>query len=291
MYRFGLVILNYLTLQDTELLLDRVYASELFNDVMVYVVDNASPDGSGTTLYNKYHGRSRTRIILQDKNVGFARALNTGMGAAREDGCDFVITTNSDIDFDLTGEFKQTVTALFENDADIALIGPRIIDLDGNAQSPFSLERPVFNRVKLRLVFTTGIGRVVHFFHFMLYGVLNLLIPRLDLNRMVEKSSGETCVYAVHGCLLIFTPAFFKCLYGFDEGTFLFQEEWILAEMLYRKKLKTFYTSRISATHKEGASIDRTCKGSSLRKLIFREKHNYASRSYLVKRYLLPSKA
>ncbi len=287
MHTFGLIILHYLTLEDTESLLEQVYSSDAFHDTLIYVVDNASPDGSGRVLHDTYHGKCRTRVLLLDKNIGFARALNTGITEARRDGCDFVITANSDIVLDLNKEFCATVTTLTEKDSGIALIGPRIVNLDGEDQSPFSLKRPCFNRFKLKLVFTTKIGRVLHFFHFTLYGLLNLLVPCLRLNQMAVKNQDDAYVYALHGCVLIFTPAFFKHLVGFDEGTFLAQEEWIMAEILHQRSLKTFFTRKISICHKEGTSISRANKRSAVRVLMFREKHNYVSRSYLVKKYLL----
>lgn len=64
--KFAFVILHYLTEEYTESCVSSV--QKLFKSggpkVHIYIVDNASPDGSGQRLYEKYSGNDDVTVIL-----------------------------------------------------------------------------------------------------------------------------------------------------------------------------------------------------------------------------------
>ena len=64
-------------------------------------------------------------------------------------------------------------------------------------------------------------------------------------------------IYASHGSFLIFTPTFFKYFDGFDKGTFLYCEEFILAERLREKDLKCWYEDSLNVLYKECQSTEK----------------------------------
>ena len=52
-------------------------------DVSIIVVDNASPNGSGNQLKNKYKNANRVRVVLNKNNDGFAKGNNIGFVIAK----------------------------------------------------------------------------------------------------------------------------------------------------------------------------------------------------------------
>ena len=62
----------------------------------IVIVDNASADGSGSTLAADYADEDRVHVILNEANLGFAGGNNTGIAHALEHGADFVWLLNND---------------------------------------------------------------------------------------------------------------------------------------------------------------------------------------------------
>ena len=284
MYKFGIVILHYLSLKETVLLIDEIINSEAFGKLNIYVVDNGSFNNSGKELLKKYRNFKNIKIILNDKNLGFAKGNNLGIARAIKDGCDFVICSNNDIEVKITDKFLNKIIEVYETDRNIAVVGPRILTKSGEEQNPLLVNRPKFNTLKARIIYTTKVGKI-------LYYLKNIyvfpFISKIKRKRnIIKENLSSGYVYALHGSFLIFTPTFFKHFQGFDEGTFLYGEEIILAEMLYRKNLKSYFLSDIEVLHKEDVSTDFFLKTFNKNKLKFIVKNNYRSFSYFYKKYI-----
>src|SRR5581483_1554712 len=67
------------------------------SDYRLYVVDNASTDGSIDYLMK--HMPPRSALLRNAENVGFAAATNQGVRDAMEDGCDAILAINNDVIF------------------------------------------------------------------------------------------------------------------------------------------------------------------------------------------------
>jgi GT2 family glycosyltransferase len=92
----------------------------------VIVVDNASTDGSQAELSAVY---PTLEVIQNDANVGFARAVNQGLRAARGQ---FALVLNPDVVLQ-----PSTVSRLVQfmaTNPDAGVVGPRLLDPDGSVQ-------------------------------------------------------------------------------------------------------------------------------------------------------------
>jgi len=280
--KFALVILHYLVLKDTEELLDRIIQSDVSERLNIYVVDNGSNNGTGEALYRRYSKFKNIRVLILSENLGFAKGNNVGIKKALDDGNDFIICSNNDVILDITEDFLNRVVDVYKNDNLIALIGPNIINLNGSKQNPVVWSRPDYDRMmfKLKFIYETKLGKLFYYAKHLMMDKL------LYFRNHVCEDKGSGYVYALHGSFLIFTPTFFRYFGGFDEGTFLYCEEIILAEMIYRKNLKAFYDEDIFVTHKEDVSTDFYLKRSNLSKLKFSLRYNYESYKYFLEKYL-----
>lgn len=89
-------------------------------------------------------------------------------------------------------------------------------------------------------------------------------------------------IYAPHGSFLIFTPTFFNHFDGFDKHTFLYCEEFILAEMLLSKKLSCYFENSLDILHKESQATNSLVKYYK-DKVKFTLRHTFESCKYFSK--------
>ena len=92
----------------------------------VCVVDNASTDGSGAIIAREY---PRARLITNQKNLGFAAAMNAGLAATR---APMVLWLNPDAEI-VGGRVADVLTYLREH-AEVGILAPQLVDEGGSIQ-------------------------------------------------------------------------------------------------------------------------------------------------------------
>jgi GT2 family glycosyltransferase len=126
MLDFAVIIINYNTRQ---LLLDCLHslaATTVGMPVEIWVVDNASSDGSVAAVQSSFPD---VHIIANDINLGFARANNQALAQARGD---MLVLLNPDTQV-RTGAFIALEQS-FESDAFIGVVGSQMLNPDGSIQ-------------------------------------------------------------------------------------------------------------------------------------------------------------
>jgi GT2 family glycosyltransferase len=89
----------------------------------VIVVDNASTDGSPDFIATRY---PRVQVIRKQTNLGFAKANNVGLAAAKGE---FICLINPDVKL-LPGCFERVMQTM-RTQQDIGLLGPQMLGRDG----------------------------------------------------------------------------------------------------------------------------------------------------------------
>ena len=191
----------------------------------IFVVDNISTDGTRDMLRTKY---PQVRTILNATNVGFGKANNQGIAAARGT---YILLLNSDtiVHDDAIGKLYR-----FARTKPNALVGAKLINTDGSDQTscgPF-LTLPV------------------------VFAALFLKGDRLGLTRWSPRSVRR--VDWVSGACIMAPKSVFLDGLLFDEGIFMYMEE---IDLLYRAKEKgysTYFYPEARITHiGSGSSKDR----------------------------------
>ena len=90
----------------------------------IIVVDNASTDGTPEAIRTQFPG---VRLILNDSNLGFAKANNIGLAVARGR---YVCLVNSDVV--VSPSCLETMLEYMERSPDIGLLGPKMVAPDGS---------------------------------------------------------------------------------------------------------------------------------------------------------------
>lgn len=96
--------------------------SQTHRDFILYIIDNISSDNT-LELIAKYPDE-RVVIIANQDNVGVAAGNNQGMLKALEDGCEYVMLLNNDVEFE-PDLFKKLIREM--NDHKFSLITPKMM--------------------------------------------------------------------------------------------------------------------------------------------------------------------
>lgn len=228
-----------------------------YPNTKVVVVDNGSTDDSVRRLRDSF---PEMPVLETGKNLGFAAGNNHGIRYALEHGADYVLVLNND-----TIVPEVTISRLVEfaqQTSDAALIGPEISD----ASTGEFLDMPMLHRINLwSILFTKSpIQRMIR---------RNRLYARFFYN-----GSSPHKVYAIHGSAMLFRRSTLFKIGLFDEQTFIYWEEFIIAEKLRQAGLHTYVLPSVRVWHKGNASISKI--GAS------RFLENMKSEKYFFEKYL-----
>jgi len=117
----------------------------------IFVVDNGSTDGSPEAIRKAF---PRVRLISNERNLGFARAVNQALAQAQAKG-GYCVLLNSDARL-MEGAIKALV-AFMEENPDVGIAGGQLMNEDGSRQNsiaPFpSLATELLNKRLLRIFF------------------------------------------------------------------------------------------------------------------------------------------
>jgi GT2 family glycosyltransferase len=274
--KVAVVLLNYNSEEDLFVSTEQLKKQKNV-DLTMIIVDNASsPESigkikawykifdshslSGTTnevfeqIENKHvvSNDISTFIVYNDENKGYSAGNNIGIKLADLLDVDAVLITNPDMRFENENYVAELSKILFLDD-EYTIAGSKIVGLDGKDQSP--LREATFWEE--------------FFWIKQIFKPTSYTLP--------YKKDEIMTVPKVMGCCLLLRMDFLRDIGYFDEGTFLYVEEPILASQVKEKNVQMVFTPFIEAVH---AHIRSEKGNSSKRMLLF-----IKSRKYYLKKY------
>ena len=228
----GVVILNYNNWTETIVCVDSVIDSTRAPR-RIYVVDNASTDGSYACMRGHFDSHEKYRDVTcveTGRNGGYAYGNNIGIDLCIEDGLDYALITNSDVVFGENAiDYLLEVVAERER---CVIASPCIYDADMNV---------------------TSIPRIGHQDYMQFLGLKSahcLQIPP-ELRHIKQR------VFMVSGCCYAIDIGLFRRMGALDEGTFLYEEEGIMAMQAQSAGYEIWYEpkARIVHNHKSTPSL------------------------------------
>lgn len=262
--RYAFIILHYKAFDITAACVDSILALDNSKQAAVIVVDNASGNGSGEALEEKYKNNSNVKVLLRSSNDGYSRANNEGYALAKKlYDPEFVIVANNDVEFPQK-DFLGKIDELYQQ-YDFAVLGPDTLKTaTGEHQNPVRREPMSLSRIESelekdskKLKNLTALCAVKQ--------VKNVIIGE-KLNEKIKqyvhrKSRGDfdpAQVYenvCIFGACQIFSRNYMvlrdKLYYP---ETFFYYEEDILARFCLDNGLKVMYHPGILVNHLESAS-------------------------------------
>lgn len=112
--KVGIVILNWNGLSMTKKCIDSV-KKQNYDNIELIIIDNGSTDNSSEWLGDQ----KDITVMLNKKNLGFARAINQGFTEAINSECDYIVSLNNDAVLDKN--WLKTLVVFLEENKDINL--------------------------------------------------------------------------------------------------------------------------------------------------------------------------
>lgn len=195
-------------------------------------------------------------------NLGYAKGNNLGALLDRYFfHSKYLIISNNDIEFPQQVKIEE-FEKIFKTNKDIAVIGPKVIGLDGEPQSPHK--------------------KISAFSQLILYHWVKGWPFKKKLD--YDYTNESKVVYRVMGSfMLVDSDAFFR-VGGFDPHTFLFAEEPILSEKLLKIGKRCYFFNDLTVVHAHGVSVKKN------NSVIKAETMSFESNYYYFKNYRNTSK-
>ena len=227
-------------------------------ELEIIVADNKSLDD---TLEKTDKYKEKVRIVENGGNLGYAKGNNL---ASKKANGEFLVFLNPDAKF-IEGDLFDVIS-LFD-DADIGIIGGKIISLDGKKE--------------------LSCGKF--------YNPLNILLLTLGL----EESLGvrfapnkKQKVDFVSGGFLFIRRKLFERLNGFDENYFMYVEDSDLCYQAKKKGFKVLYSNKATVQHVGQGSSNRTFAIVNIYKgLLYYSRKNGGKVNYFIVKLMLMIKA
>lgn len=254
------VILHYENVEDTKNCINSILNLENKNvNYFIYIIDNASSNGSGVLLEKLYKKNKNIKVIKLSKNFGFSKANNIGYLLAKSSNkSDIIVVLNNDILIQ-DKEWFYKIKKIYDLEKDhTAIIAPDIINFDGNHQNPLRKDAMTL-RSSYKNLFYNNLLLL-----FLYIPILNKCVYKLDQNRSEKWFKNYYNLQKVeimenivpHGAAVIYFPLWIKNeKVAFPSDTFMYLEEDFLKRYCDNKNYLIKYIPELKVKHLEGRSV------------------------------------
>jgi len=201
-------------------------------------------------------------LLLLNDNYGYAKGNNFGLRLASRLKYEYAVISNNDIE--IVSPLIDDLKRILESHQDIAVVGP-MISAPGRNDGPF-------DKLGMRLMFWRP---AFYPFHWLTFHISRLLRLNRPGSKEIEKEE-LTFPYCISGSFMMARMSSLEKVDYFDENTFLYCEEMILAEKLLEKDLRMAYLPGKEVKHQHGASTARL--DADISKLEFKSRLYYFGR-------------
>lgn len=255
----SIVILHYNDFEMTRKYVENLKSLNWGNIAHKFViVDNGSPDGSGVTLRQNYSNDKEIKLILLDKNLGFAKGNNVGISYSYNDlKANLVVVSNSDISIK-DKDLPEKLVQIYEQ-THFAVYGPDIFSLSKNIHQNPLQQKPISytelsDRIK-KLRKNIAVTKFLVGTH--LYDPLRKFNSKVHVKNhcnAFDYDKPQSNV-VLHGAFFVLSDLYLKAYPdGLYDKTFLYMEENILAFRCSISNLLMRYDPAIKVIHYDGVS-------------------------------------
>lgn len=228
----SIIIVNYNVKRFLEQALLSIQKAIQGIETEIFVVDNASQDGSVAMLRQKF---PTIKLILNTKNVGFAAANNF---AIKQSQGKYIVFINPDTI--VQEDTFRTLISFFENHPNAGMVGCKILNPDGTLQLAC---RRSFPTAWVALTRLTGLSHL--FPKSRLFGRYNLTYRNPDEIYPVE---------AISGSFMMTRNIALQQVGLFDETWFMYGEDLDLCYRFGKAGWKIYYVPTTKIIHFKGES-------------------------------------
>ncbi len=210
----------------------------------VILVDNGSGDGSVEALKEikaEEYWKNRFTLILNDRNIGYAKANNQGIKIARGE---YILLLNNDTI--IQKDSLQKLIEFADSTSDAGVVGLRLLNIDD------SIQKSCYN-------FPTIVNAIKEYW----FGKKGLF------EKFAPEGDKPVTVDSVVGAAFLITPEARKRVGMLDERYFAYFEDIDYCRQVWKKGLKVYYLPDSIITHYHGATFKKLAgEGEQWKKLI-----------------------
>lgn len=259
------VILHYNGIDDTIKCMQSIKRLDGQQDIRTVIVDNASPNGTGCKLAERYADDETIDVLCREENDGFSAGNNAGCEyAVGKWNPDFLVVANNDVIFEQR-EFTTLIRETYERDS-FAVLGPDIYDpVRKIHQSPISDNLPDTRQVR-RTIF---LNKVVLALFPLFYPLMKRYFQNLEVKAGLphDRDWNDVCVM---GACLVFSREYFQDRDKvFEPETRFYYEENIMLLWCRQHHKTVLYRPALQILHMEGKATG-TVSGGDRDRIRFR---------------------
>ncbi len=270
----SIIIVNYKSEDRTISFIKKEIIPKINIPYKVIIVNNSATDESNNLLEKRLGAKliydiniplinsDNIYIIPHKDNLGFAKGNNLGAKfATMHLNTKHFLFTNNDICL-ITNDVIEKLIKKIDSLSDIGLIGPKVIGLKNETQSPEPFVS-FWNR------------------YFWIYW-LTPFLNKKQKGRIFKLNYSETAIEGVHykimGSFFLMKHQDFIDCGMMDENTFLYAEEVILSERLKSIGKNCYYYPSVSVLHDHGYTTSNSFSKAKIYKLKFESEAYYYRR-------------
>ena len=256
--KIALIVLNYNDYVTTSKYINFIKNYSVIDNVIV--VDNCSTDNSYEKL--KIYESDKIDVIKSDKNGGYAYGNNYGIRYSKEKyNPDYLIISNPDVFFE-----ENVISKMIEvinNNENIGIVSPKLINRN-NLKDAKAWKLPNYwmNICKLSIILNKLFAQYLKY----------------DDNYFDE---GISKVDVIPGSFFMIKSDVFYEINLFDEGTFLYGEENIIAYKLKEIGYKNLVINNCIFYHEHSTTINKTFNSNVHKYNILYRSLDYYNKNYL----------
>lgn len=256
----GFSVLHYEAYDMTCQCVDALLKTFEGQSMVVVVVDNASPNGSGAKLEERYKEQPNVHVLLGNFNEGFARGNNIGYQWLRDNySIDYITVMNNDVIVEQP-DFIDVVERIHQEQG-FAVLGPDIVEPGSGCHrnpyraSGYTYEEGVELQNSMRRWDRFFVPRylVLRYMAFRSKG--SAAAARNGKGGLAEPWQSETAGCMLQGSCYVFSREYLDVRsIAFCPQTFLYFEEAILARDCEKLRLTMRYSPQVRVLHVGGVS-------------------------------------
>ena len=263
----GFLILHYNTIKETIDCAESIRHNIDTEKYHIVIVDNASPNGTGRKLAEKYKNSDRITVIRNKENLGFANGNNIGYRYCKEVlNCSFVCVLNNDT-LVIQKDFFAVVKKEYARSS-FSIMGPQIILKNGKINLLYyRFPDAEHFRNELKMHKKDYLAMKWHLnYPYVAFKLLRNQVRRIfgkekkspyRQYQLFEHLDQRREDVVLHGCCIIFSPQYAQHYEeAFDPRTFLYKEEELLYLRCRKRNLKIVYNPELMIKHLEDVATN-----------------------------------
>ncbi len=232
----SIIIVNYNVKEFLENLLNSIVPATVGIETEIFVIDNASSDGSKDIIEQKF---PHVKCVWNRENLGFAKANNIGLKMAT--GKNILLLNPDTI---LNENTLKVMISFMDNHAEVGMAGCKILNPDGTLQLAC---RRGFPGPWTSFCKVSGLSNLFP---------QSRLFARYNLTYRDENQSYE--VDAISGSFMMIRKEVYDAIGGLDEDFFMYGEDLDLCYRVQKAGYKVYYVHETQIIHFKGESTKRS---------------------------------